>query len=323
MPSHLGSLELPHTSPHFLEIRRAVRGHTDMRVVVGLSGGPDSVALLAGTLAEGREVEAICIDHGLQDASAEVAATAAETARALGAAATVLRIDVPSSGSMEANARHARYTALASAANGRPIWVGHTMDDQAETLLLSALRGHATGMLERSTWEDGTTIVRPLLGVRRANTVGACSELGLEVWSDPHNDDQSFRRVALRNRLLPDLANIIGGDPVPGLAQAAERAGLGSGPGSGGRREARLGAGDYRDGSGAGTPAPRAASGRAGGVYSNQWWSGIRRDHRGSRTIDSGVAWSGTRGHWEGPGWAKVGCGAEKWHSCSVCTLTL
>ena len=179
MPSHLGSLELPHTSPHFLEIRRAVRRHTDMRVVVGLSGGPDSVALLAGTLAEGREVEAICIDHGLQDASAEVAATAAETARALGAAATVLRIDVPSTGSMEANARHARYTALTSAANGRPIWVGHTMDDQAETLLLSALRGHATGMLERSTWEDGTTIVRPLLGVRRANTVGACSELGL------------------------------------------------------------------------------------------------------------------------------------------------
>ena len=224
MPSHLGSLELPHTSPHFLEIRRAVRRHTDMRVVVGLSGGPDSVALLAGTLAEGREVEAICIDHGLQDASAEVAATAAETARALGAAATVLRIDVPSTGSMEANARHARYTALTSAANGRPIWVGHTMDDQAETLLLSALRGHATGMLERSTWEDGATIVRPLLGVRRANTVGACSELGLEVWSDPHNDDQSFRRVALRNRLLPDLADIIGGDPVPGLAQAAERA---------------------------------------------------------------------------------------------------
>ena len=141
MPSHLGSLELPHTSPHFLEIRRAVRRHTDMRVVVGLSGGPDSVALLAGTLAEGREVEAICIDHGLQDASAEVAATAAETARALGAAATVLRIDVSSTGSMEANARHARYTALTSAANGRPIWVGHTMDDQAETLLPSALRG--------------------------------------------------------------------------------------------------------------------------------------------------------------------------------------
>ena len=196
MPSHLGSLELPHTSPHFLEIRRAVRRHTDMRVVVGLSGGPDSVALLAGTLAEGREVEAICIDHGLQDASAEVAA------------------------------RHARYTALTSAANGRPIWVGHTMDDQAETLLLSALRGHATGMLERSTWEDGATIVRPLLGVRRSNTVGACSELGLEVWADPHNDDQSFRRVALRNRLLPELADIIGGDPVPGLAQAAERAAL-------------------------------------------------------------------------------------------------
>ena len=158
MPSHLGSLELPHTSPHFLEIRRAVRRHTDMHVVVGLSGGPDSVALLAGTLAEGREVEAICIDHGLQDASAEVAATAAETARALGAAATVLRIDVSSTGSMEANARHARYTALTSAANGRPIWVGHTMDDQAETLLLSALRGHATGMLERSTWEDGATM---------------------------------------------------------------------------------------------------------------------------------------------------------------------
>ena len=218
MPSHLGSLELPHTSPHFLEIRRAVRRHTDMRVVVGLSGGPDSVALLAGTLAEGREVEAICIDHGLQDASAEVAATAAETARALGAAATVLRIDVPSTGSMEANARHARYTALTSAANGRPIWVGHTMDDQAETYLLGSLRGRAVGM------PVSGTVIRPFLSVRRADTVAACAELGLEVWHDPMNADPRFRRVRVRTEVLPLLADIHGGDPVPPLAAAASLA---------------------------------------------------------------------------------------------------
>lgn len=223
MPARLGNLELPKQSPHFLRLRTAVRAQDDQRLVLGLSGGADSLGLLAASLAEGREVEAICVDHGLQVDSADIAQAAADTAITLGASARVMRIDVPASANLEAQARAARYQALCEASNGRPVWVGHTMDDQAETLLLGALRGHATGMTQRTEIE-GATVVRPLLGVRRADTAQACRELGLEYWSDPHNDDPRFRRVALRKRIIPELAEIIGGDAVPGLAQAAERA---------------------------------------------------------------------------------------------------
>ena len=103
--------------------------------------------------------------------------------------------------------------------------MAHTADDQAETLLLGALRGKVAGMRERSDVE-GVRVVRPLLSVRRAQTEAACAELGLEVWQDPQNQDASFRRVALRREILPRLQEIVGGDPVPALAQAAHDAAL-------------------------------------------------------------------------------------------------
>lgn len=218
MPARLGELPLPRTSPHFLACRVAVRPFRTRRAVIGLSGGPDSLALTAAALAEGVAVHAVCVDHRLQPDSGDVAAQAATTAESLGATAEVVPVEVPAGGSVEAAARHARYTALHDAAGTDEIWVAHTLDDQAETLLLGALRGNPAGMVPRAG-----RVVRPLLGVRRTDTVGACAELGLAAWHDPQNDDPAFRRVAVRRRVLPLLDEIIGGDAAPALARTAQR----------------------------------------------------------------------------------------------------
>lgn len=223
----------PRVSPHFLACRRAVRAaRMDRTVGVGLSGGADSLALCAAMIAEGHDVIALCVDHGLQDGSREQAEKAAWQAESLGARARVLVVRVPeeAGNSLEAVARQARYQAMSAAAHedgasrrgGRSleIAVAHTADDQAETLLLGALRGRVAGMPERAVVE-GARVVRPFLQVRRADTEGACAELGLEVWQDPQNADTDFRRVALRREIIPELSRVIGGDAVPALAQAA------------------------------------------------------------------------------------------------------
>lgn len=228
----------PRVSPHFLACRRAVRAaRMDRTVAVGLSGGADSLALCAAMIAEGHDVIALCVDHGLQDGSREQAERAARQAENLGARARVLEVQVPeeAGNSLEAAARQARYQAMSAAAHedgaargktarrgerALEIAVAHTADDQAETLLLGALRGRVAGMQERAVVE-GARVVRPFLQVRRADTEGACAELGLEVWQDPQNADTDFRRVALRREIIPELSRVIGGDAVPALAQAA------------------------------------------------------------------------------------------------------
>lgn len=228
----------PRVSPHFLACRRAVRAaQLDHTVGVGLSGGADSLALCAAMIAEGHDVIALCVDHGLQNGSREQAERAARQAESLGARARVLEVQVPeeAGNSLEAAARQARYQAMSVAARedgaargkgarggGGPleIAVAHTADDQAETLLLGALRGRVAGMPERAVVE-GARVVRPFLQVRRADTEGACAELGLDVWQDPQNADTDFRRVALRREIIPELSRVIGGDAVPALAQAA------------------------------------------------------------------------------------------------------
>lgn len=220
----------PRVSPHFLACRRGVRAAgLDRAVAVGLSGGADSLALMAALVAEGNEVLALCVDHGLQAGSRAQAERAAKQARTLGARARVLNVEAGATGqkSMEAAARVARYRALAAACadEGLEVAVAHTADDQAETLLLGALRGRVAGMSERSEVE-GARVVRPLLNVRRADTEGACAELGLSAWQDPQNADTNFRRVALRREVIPQLNHIIGGDAVPALAQAAGDAAL-------------------------------------------------------------------------------------------------
>lgn len=217
----LGSLELPKDPPHFHQLCRVVqqhlRRHPVNEVVVGLSGGADSLALTATALAERVKVHAVCVDHQLQPGSAAVAERAAATARYLGATAEVVAVDVDKRGSLEANARRARYAALHEVAAGRPIWVGHTVDDQAETLLLRAARGTGAGMLPVTG-----QVHRPLLPQPRSATVAACVELGLEPWQDPQNFDESFARVGVRRRVLPLLAEVFGRDVSVPLARAAQ-----------------------------------------------------------------------------------------------------
>lgn len=219
----------PRVSPNFLACRRAVvewaqEAKPQESIAVGLSGGADSLALTAALVAEGFEVQALCVDHGLQPGSAEQAGKAAGQAESLGARAEVLKVEVADRGSLEAAARLARYQAFAGATR-LPVAVAHTADDQAETLLLGALRGKVAGMLPAAEIE-GVRVVRPLLQVRRAQTLAACEELGLAVWHDPQNRDTSFRRVALRREIIPQLSQLIGGDAVPALAQAAGDAAL-------------------------------------------------------------------------------------------------
>ena len=208
----------PEPSPHFVTIRNAVRGRVPSSVAVGLSGGPDSLALTAALVAEGVHVTALCVDHGLQDGSREVSEEAARIARSWGANAEVIPVTVTPH--TEAAARKARYRAFAEW--GGTVCVAHTMDDLAETFLIAGLRGMTAGMQETAEIE-GAQIIRPLLAVRRADTVATCQEIGVTPWSDPQNDDPAFTRVRVRKEVLPLLGDIVGGDAVPALAQAARR----------------------------------------------------------------------------------------------------
>lgn len=239
----IGAPFWPRKSPHFLQVRVAVRRSLEVLgypnvVCVGLSGGADSLALCAALCAETRgkhtKVLALCIDHALQAGSDKVAETAAAHARRWGAEAQVIAVEITpdSPAGMEAEARRVRYQAFAQATQTMQeegtsrgeklaVFVAHTAEDQAETVLLSALRGHLSAMSHQSEIE-GARIVRPLLSIRRANTQGACSELEVTPWEDPHNQREDFRRVAIRKQVMPMLSEIIGGDAIAPLAVAGD-----------------------------------------------------------------------------------------------------
>ncbi|WP_091229922.1 tRNA lysidine(34) synthetase TilS [Microbacterium sp. 3J1] len=226
---------MPSLSPAIAEIRLAVRSALaelpeGSTVVVALSGGADSLALAAATGFEapklGLGAETVTIDHGLQDGSDAVAARAAQAAETLGLGARVTRVDVGADGGPEAAARDARYRALADAARdvgAVGVLLGHTLDDQAETVMLGLARGSGAtslqGMAPTRTDDDGLRWIRPLLGVRRATTRAFCAASALDVWDDPHNSDDRFARVRVRDRVLPVLEAELG----PGIAEALAR----------------------------------------------------------------------------------------------------
>jgi len=227
----------PGLDPSVAEVRRAVRAaleRVDGSVVVALSGGPDSLALAAATAFEapraGIRAEAVVIDHGLQNGSDAVAAAAAEKARALGLDARVVTVQVGSIDGPEAAARDARYTGLARAAadiGADAVLLGHTLDDQAETVLLGLARGAGAtslaGMAPERRDATGPTWVRPLLTVRRRTTVAACVAEGLDPWTDPHNADPAYTRVRVRERVLPVLEAELGPGVTEALARTAEQ----------------------------------------------------------------------------------------------------
>lgn len=210
----------PRRSPHFLACRQAVRSLAGP-VVVGVSGGADSLALAAALSAEHIEAHAVIVDHQLQPGSAEVARQAASQVEKLGLTADIVTVTVPTGGDgMEAEARRVRYHALGEVAGDRPVVVGHTADDQAETFLIGALRGIPTGMV---TMVDTGQLVRPFLQLRRATTQAACQELGVEFWEDPHNYDPAFLRVGIRTQIVPALDTLTGTDAVGALATTADK----------------------------------------------------------------------------------------------------
>jgi tRNA(Ile)-lysidine synthase len=193
-------------------------------VAVACSGGADSLALLALAADAGLAPVAVHVDHGLRPESARERDAVAAVAATLGARFVATTVVVAPGGNLEARAREARHAALEDARRSigaSVVLLGHTQDDQAETVLLNLLRGSgSSGLGGMAPVRD--TVARPLLGLRRHETRAICSTLGLTVLDDPMNDDLAFRRVAVRREVLPRLADVAGRDLVPVLARQAD-----------------------------------------------------------------------------------------------------
>ena len=219
------------TARKMLQDALAAAGYPD-RVLVACSGGPDSLALAAVAAYFGRRghvdghpvsVGAVVVDHQLQPGSAGVAATTARTLEELGLSPVTIRtVDVASSGAgPEAAARDARHAALEAAADeagATAILLGHTLDDQAEQVLLGLARGSGTRSLAGMRPARGR-LLRPFLGLRRADTLEICRVEDLEPWHDPSNTDPVYARSRTRVEVLPLLEDKLG----PGVAESLAR----------------------------------------------------------------------------------------------------
>jgi len=176
-------------------------------VVVACSGGPDSVALLALAAEAGLDPVAVHVDHGARPGSAAEAEVVAGFAERLGTGFAAEAVSVPPGPNFEARAREARYEALERARErlgATAVLVGHSRDDQAETVLLNVLRGAGLPGVAGMPPRRGT-IVRPLLEVPRADLAAVCASLDLSPLEDPMNADPAHRRVWLRREVIPAL----------------------------------------------------------------------------------------------------------------------
>lgn len=216
-----------------LAVRRSLTAlPTGSLVLAACSGGPDSLALAAALAFEaprhGYLAGAVTVDHGLQPGSAEQSARVTAVLRDLGLD-PVHRIKVQVAGRSaaagyagpEAAARQARYAALEATAvecGATAVLLGHTMDDQAETVLLGLARGSGARSLAGMSETSGR-YRRPLLGLRREQTRAACAALRLAPWEDPQNSDPAFARTRVRHEVLPLMEKLLG----PGIAQALAR----------------------------------------------------------------------------------------------------
>ena len=222
--------------PAVAAVRRGVRAvladlPAGSTVVVACSGGADSLALLSAAVFEGHKraqrVVGVTVDHGLQEGSAGHAERVVAQMAGLGADETMavrVRVEAPGLGP-EAAAREARYAALGQAAESlgsRVVLLGHTRDDQAETVLMGLTRGSGGRSLAgmRRAFE---VYRRPLLDVGRAETEAACRAEGITWWEDPHNDDPRFLRSRVRRTVLPLLEQELGPGVATTLARTAEQ----------------------------------------------------------------------------------------------------
>ena len=195
-------------------------------ILVAVSGGADSLALAQATLVEcaplAIKVVAVTIDHQLQEKSSDQAAKVEKQLRAIGYQEVVVaKVNVSLESGLEAGARAARYEALQRIAvekSAVKVLLGHTRDDQAESVLLGLARGSGTRSLSGMAIENGIYL-RPLLSLTRTQTEEACTEAGIEYWNDPHNENHEFSRVRVRREVLPVMEEQIG----PGIAAALAR----------------------------------------------------------------------------------------------------
>lgn len=180
---------------------------------VAVSGGADSMALLVLAAYATGDVVAWHVDHGLRAGSEREADLVGAAAKRFGAGFRSVRVDLSEGPNIEERARDARRAVLPEG-----IATGHTADDQAETVVLNMMRGASSRGL--GAMRPGPA--KPILGLRRSETVALCEAWGLEVVSDPTNDDLRLRRNSVRHRALPLLAEIFERDPVPILCAQAD-----------------------------------------------------------------------------------------------------
>ena len=221
-------------TPALLELRQAVRFwfeklEPNSKVCIGVSGGADSLALAAAAKLESKnfsiDLVAVIVDHGLQANSAEIAEFAKQQLIKLGFQDIFVgRASVQITDGLEASARRARYKVFQQAIETygpNTFLLGHTKNDQAEGVLLGLARGSGTKSLSGMQEVSGI-FVRPLLGIDRATTEIACHESNIEYWVDPHNSNQEFTRVRVRENILPLLENDIGPGIIDALARSAK-----------------------------------------------------------------------------------------------------
>jgi len=216
-------------------IRHAVRTNLEIntkkgqKLLLAVSGGADSMALASATLFEASKLNlqlaAVIIDHGLQPRSAKVALDTKKKLVGMGISAVeIVRVRVGASGGPEAAARKARYEALErhrKEMKAAYVLLGHTLDDQAETVLLGLVRGSGARSLAGMSEKTGR-LLRPLLSIERATTEQFCNDEGIAFWSDPHNNDTRFLRVLLRKKVLPYLEKQLGPGIKKNLVRSAD-----------------------------------------------------------------------------------------------------
>ena len=216
-------------APAVAAVRRAVRAALPRSgvVIIACSGGADSLALAAAAAFEapraGVNAGLVTVDHGLQPGSEAQARAVAQLGYDLGFdPVELIRVRVARAGGPEAAARTARYGALdrVAAALDADVLLGHTLDDQAETVLLGLGRGSGPRSIAGMRPLDGR-YRRPFLGVRRTTTHAACAALGLTPWEDPHNVDPAYQRVRLRQEVLPLLDDVLHGGVAEALSRTA------------------------------------------------------------------------------------------------------